>query len=397
MSKTSLKIWSLIILFITAVTMYHLVLISNALAATDTQPPTIPKDLQATNKTCRSISLCWEAARDNVKVKGYQLFRDGKKFISIAKTSYTNTDLIPGRTYSYTVKAYDGAGNLSENSAPISVTAIADNQPPSPPLNLTVTSVAFTTISLKWEPSTDNTSIKGYEISCNYKKIASASSTCYECKRLTPGMTYTFSVRSYDIAKNYSMQSNNISSSTNPDTEPPTLPAGLRATLLTETKVNLVWLPSSDNVKVRGYEIYCDGIKIGTSSKTCYSYKKLIPGKNYSFTVKAYDTVGNISSVSAPLKLTTLSDLQAPTVPGNLKAESKTKSSVSLTWNPSTDNIKVKGYKIFCNTLEIATTTSTHYSVKFEKGIGLYVISVKAFDLVDNLSGSSNTVTVIKA
>ena len=107
-------------------TLNNFLLTDKVLAISDLQSPTIPKELRVTNKTYRSISLCWTASLDNVKVKGYQLFRDGKKFISITKTSYTNTDLIPGRNYTYTVKAYDDAGNLSESSAPISVSTISD-------------------------------------------------------------------------------------------------------------------------------------------------------------------------------------------------------------------------------------------------------------------------------
>jgi chitodextrinase len=59
-----------------------------------------------------TISLGWTPARDNTGVKGLSVFRDGKKLLSTSKTSYTNTDLVPGRKYTYTVKAYDAAGNI---------------------------------------------------------------------------------------------------------------------------------------------------------------------------------------------------------------------------------------------------------------------------------------------
>jgi len=364
-------------------------------AVSDSQSPTIPKGLVVTNITYRSISFCWRASSDNIKVKGYQIFRDGKKIMTISKTSYTNTDLIPGRKYTYTIKAYDAAGNSSEISAALSISTTSDTQSPATPLNLNVACAKYTSIALKWDCSTDNTSVKGYEIYCNYKKIASTSSTLYECKRLIPGITYTFTVRAYDIANNYSLQSDNIFYSTLADFEAPSIPTGLAATSVKESNVNLVWLPSYDNVKVREYEIYCDGTKVGTSSKTYYSYKKLIPGTNYTFSIKAVDSVGNSSISSSPLKITSVKDLQAPTTPGNLHIVSHTQSSVSLAWNSSTDNVEVKGYKIYCNSVEVKSTTSTHCTLKCPKS-GLFVYCVKSFDLVNNMSSSSNNVSIVK-
>ena len=52
---------------------------SIASTAPDTQAPTAPKGLTATNKTHTSISLSWSDSYDNTNVKGYQVYRDGKK------------------------------------------------------------------------------------------------------------------------------------------------------------------------------------------------------------------------------------------------------------------------------------------------------------------------------
>ncbi|MHB1394562.1 MAG: fibronectin type III domain-containing protein [Clostridia bacterium] len=317
--------------------------------------PTAPKGLTATNKTYTAISLRWTDSYDNRSVKGYQVYRDGKKITSTSKTTYTNTDLIPGRKYTYAIKAYDAAGNVSDSSIVLNATTISDPQSPSAPRDLTASSETFTSIALTWESSTDNVGIKCYEVYCNDKKISSTSATYYECKKLTPGTAYTFYIKAYDKAGNYSAQSNRVSANTVSDKTAPSTPGGLKTSSVTVTEVNLTWPPASDNVKVKGYDIIRDGVKIGTTSKTSYCNKSLIPGKNYTYTVIAYDISGNLSGNSSPLKVTTLKDLQAPTAPSELKVTAVKESSVSLAWAASADNAKVAGYQIYCNGIVITT------------------------------------------
>ena len=127
----------------------------------DTQAPTTPTELTVIHKTYTAITLSWNDSKDNVKVKGYQIFRDGKKITSSTKTVYTNTNLAPGKKYTYAVKAYDAAGNISAGSIEVSASTIADTQNPTAPKGLSGSAATYTSIALTWNPSTDNTSIKG--------------------------------------------------------------------------------------------------------------------------------------------------------------------------------------------------------------------------------------------
>jgi chitodextrinase len=366
-----------------------------ASAAPDTQAPTAPKGLTAANKTYTAISLSWTSSYDNIKVKGYQVYRDGKKIISTSKTTYMNNGLIPGRKYTYAIKAYDATGNVSESSNVLNTATISDPQSPSAPEDLTASSATFTSIALTWESSTDNVGIKGYEVYRNDKKVGSTSGTYYECKKLTPGTSYTFYIKAYDKAGNYSSQSNHVSANTISDKTAPSIPGGLKTSSVTVTEVNLTWTPSSDNVKVKGYDIFRDGIKIGTTSKTSYCNKSLIPGKSYTYKVRASDISGNLSGNSSSLNVTTSKDLQAPTAPSELKVSAINGSSVSLKWTASTDNAKVAGYQIYCNGIVITNAVRTSRIVKSPFGLGLDVYWLKAYDQAGNLSGSSNTVTAI--
>jgi chitodextrinase len=88
--------------------------------AGDTQPPTAPSGLAAGTVTASSVPLTWNASTDNVGVAGYTIYRDGTKIGTTggSTTSYTDSTVAPSTSYSYTVDAFDSAGNHSAQSSP---------------------------------------------------------------------------------------------------------------------------------------------------------------------------------------------------------------------------------------------------------------------------------------
>ena len=100
--------------------------------AADTTAPTVPSGLTATAPTSSQVNLSWTASTDTVGVTGYRVFRNGTQVGTSATPSYQNTGLSGSTTYSYTVAAYDAAGNVSAQSAAASVTT------PAPPAQATV-------------------------------------------------------------------------------------------------------------------------------------------------------------------------------------------------------------------------------------------------------------------
>ena len=60
--------------------------------------------------------------RSNVGVVGYYLYRDGVKIKVIASPYYQDSGLLPKRTYTFSVQAFDLAGNVSGHSPAIHVT-----------------------------------------------------------------------------------------------------------------------------------------------------------------------------------------------------------------------------------------------------------------------------------
>src|SRR3989475_516256 len=121
----------------------------------DTTPPSTPTGLTAAVAGSNAANLSWNASTDNVGVTAYILLRNGVQIATPATTSFTDTGLFAATTYSYTVAARDAAGNISPNSASVSIT-IADTTPPSTPTGLTAAAAGSTGANLSWSASTDN-------------------------------------------------------------------------------------------------------------------------------------------------------------------------------------------------------------------------------------------------
>src|ERR1022692_398477 len=97
----------------------------------DTQPPTTPTGLTATSVTASAVSLSWTASTDNVGVAGYTVYRNGTAIGTTGgtTTTYTDSTVAPSTSYSYTVDAFDAAGNHSPQSSALPVTTPAAPPP----------------------------------------------------------------------------------------------------------------------------------------------------------------------------------------------------------------------------------------------------------------------------
>ncbi|WP_431677941.1 carbohydrate binding domain-containing protein [Kitasatospora sp. KL5] len=87
-------------------------------------------------------------------------------------------------------------------------------------------------------------------------------------------------------------------------------------------------------------------------------------------------------------------DTQAPTAPGGLASTGKTSSTVSLSWNASTDNVGVAGYDVYSGANVVASSTGTSATVTGLAASTAYTFTVKARDAAGNTSAASNSVAV---
>ena len=192
------------------------------------------------------------------------------------------------------------------------------------------------------------------------------------------------------------------------DTTAPSPPTNLIATNLHGNGVTLKWSASTDNNQVTLYRIYnvsMGGVETlrGNSFYTSYIVSGLTLSTEYKFTVKAIDAAGNESDASNILTITTQSsaDTTPPSKPTGLTAPSKTATSVTLTWNKSTDNVGVTKYKIYNAGIpkqEISENDSPSTTISCEV-TGLnpstpYSFTIKAKDAQNNLSDESDALSI---
>lgn len=89
----------------------------------DTEAPSVPTNLVLKETAAHDrVKIGWTASTDNLNVIGYDVYRDGTLVGHTTTTEFLDTTVKPLTTYSYTVKAKDGGGNVSLLSAALSVT-----------------------------------------------------------------------------------------------------------------------------------------------------------------------------------------------------------------------------------------------------------------------------------
>lgn len=185
------------------------------------------------------------------------------------------------------------------------------------------------------------------------------------------------------------------------DTTAPTTPSGVTAGTVTNTTVALSWTASTDAVGVTGYDVYQGTTRVGSSTSTSLTVTGLTANTSYSFTVRAKDAAGNVSSPSTAVSVRTTNDTTvppvdttAPTAPSGLVAGTVTQNSAAISWTASTDAVGVTGYEIFSNGTSVGTSATTSFTATGLTAATAYSFTVKAKDAAGNVSAASTALSV---
>jgi chitodextrinase len=332
-----------------------------ASTAQDVTPPSVPDNISEPSNTITSVSLSWVASTDDVGVAGYHVYRNGSLVGSPGGTTYTDTGLSVGSNYTYTISAYDAAGNTSAQSAAFSASSSTDTTPPTIPANVHTTSVLDTSMTLGWDASTDDVGVVGYKIYRDGTLVGTATTPSFTDTGLTPVTNYAYTVKAYDAANNNSAASATLNTTTAYDTTAPSVPANLHSTTQTDSTISLTWDAATDNVAVSGYNIYRGGTLITTTSGTTFTDSGLSVNTLYTYRISAVDTSSNTSSQTAPSNFSTLPDTTLPTAPNTVTTSNATTTTVDITWSSGTDDVAVASYKLYRNGALVGTFTGlTH-------------------------------------
>jgi len=280
---------------------------SNVVSATTFGGPSAPASLTAVPLNTTSIRLTWTDT--NTTESGYKVERslDGATWTQVGATAagitaYTASSLLPGTSYSFRVRAYEGLLN-----SPYSETASATTlDPPAAPTGLAGTALSTTAVRLDWaNVSTTQTVVKVERSSdgMNWTQVAQvgATATSYTNYYLPAGAQYWFRLRAAEGTTN-GPYSDPVAVST---LAPPAAPGAVAAVVLTATSVRVSWTDLCAYETGYRVERSLDGVTwtqvallaANTTSWTNYS---LAAGTTYYFRVRAVEgsTFGAYSEVA---------------------------------------------------------------------------------------------------
>jgi fibronectin type 3 domain-containing protein len=277
-------------------------------------------------------------------------------------------------------------------------------QVPSPP---SIGQFSQTLVQVQWNPTTDNVGVAGYNLFRNGTLLTTQSQVNYTDSPVSPSTTYSYQVQAFDAAGNLSPLSAAASVTTlsPPDKTPPSTPANVQGTSVTDQEIQVTWSPSTDNVSVAGYHVYrgstASSLAMFASVTTNSFIDTVAPKTAYYYAVVAFDPSYNYSGQSATIGVTSLSDTTPPTVPTSPVANGTGCQQVNLSWGPSTDNIRLAGYTIYrgktpTSMISVGSATSTSFVDTTSLSAGTtYYYAVAAFDEASNYSAQSTMVTAM--
>ncbi len=372
-----------------------------------TIPPSVPSELTGDINN-GTVSLSWAPSTDDEAVLGYNVYRDNQYFTTVSSPEYSDADN-GDESHSWYVVAIDIRTNFSARSERIVLPdpgPVDTTLPPSVPQGLDGTVDAGNTtdnITLSWQASTDDQSVAGYNIYINRQYIATRFGTQYS-GTTEAGSSNAFSIVAFDFDGNFSATSEPLTlplgtEETNPGT-PPSIPSALAGDTNTangETTVQLSWQASTSTVQIAGYNVYRGNDYLTTVFETQYT-DVVAAGAAFSYSIAAFDNFGNFSARSTPLSL--LGDANQPPFFSDLSDQNI---AVGEDWELLLRPVDLDGGAagIFISEppagVEFIDNRNGTRSLTWQPSVddvGVYEITVTAFDLLDTSLRTSQTITI---
>lgn len=399
---------------------------------------------KAKDTTSTDTTLDWSGSFSGISPSGFQLFGWVQGITGWAFTGVTTigsslssavVGLTPGLSHLFLVLPIDGNGNPMDDGLDISVDAL-----PHSVINLRITGVQYTQISLNWESLNNQASLPGtlyHDIYRNGEKIATIDgrTTSYTDSGLTHSTKYEYYVVAR-IGDTPSEKSKTVTGTTlkvyddtmvrfesilfpseilthsNQVNEPITVAKfNNRSTqfihlmfddsrnayqLFNKETGTVFGIDPSDNSTVMTQENktqddqfwVLNQIENNTFELENYQYNSKVLTVNNNRTTQLSDK--NESTKAQQFNL--LIDKEPPTTPQDLTYLDLTDSSVRLKWSPSEDNVGISGYLVYNESHLIGQVDgkTTEYAVSDLLSYTDYLFSVVAIDHSGNQSESSD-------
>ena len=192
-------------------------------ALADNVKPSVPENVSATALSDTSVRVTWSEARDNVRVDGYNIYRNKSYYDTVHDvTNYIDTRVSPGQTYYYSIVAFDDARNYTVLSEPDAVTpggggdagaaplsSGGNGQAPSAPSGLRADVHGGNNVTLYWTAASGGAT--GYNIYRDGSYLVTVRSTNWTDSGLAAGREYRYDVVAFSGDAKFSPHSDAVS------------------------------------------------------------------------------------------------------------------------------------------------------------------------------------------
>jgi hypothetical protein len=346
-------------------------------APPDTTPPTVPTGVAAVGLSSSQINVTWSGANDIVGVVGYHIYRNGSQ-VGNATTvlNYQDTGLNSGTTYSYTVAAYDAAGNVSAMSAAAKGATLGSGSNPSvsviaPANNATVSG----TITLSAN-ATDPAGITGVQFQIDGANLGSqvtgsgpTYSTSWNTTTVGNG-SHTVTAIATDTGNR--MASSSVTVTVNNTGTSGLSISGVSAGSVTSSGATITWttnVPASSQVAYGTSIPYSSMSPLNSTLVTSHSVtlSSLSPSTTYDYQVLSQDSNGDMASSANYTFTTAPSGLQTTLqIQGNASEVSGTNNGSIVTPGVTTSG--------FTGVVEVKGTGSVNFTPA-QGGNGVYFLN----------------------
>ncbi|MEP4095931.1 fibronectin type III domain-containing protein, partial [Reichenbachiella sp.] len=351
----------------------------------DTDAPSVPTGLTASNTSDTGTTLSWTASTDNVGVTSYKVFQGGTSIGTSATTSFNVTGLTAETAYSFTVNASDAAGNTSANSAALSVTTTA--VPPCSGISSFPYSESFDGNTGLWTQETSD------DLNWSFDTNSTPSSNTGPSAP-TDGSSYMFT----EATGNGTGFPNKVALLTSPCVDLSSLGNAelnfdyhmygaamgtleIRASTDGGTNWTTIWSQAGD----QGNQWLSQSVSLSAYSGSVINLQiSGTTGSNFTSDM----AIDNLQIVSL------IVDTQAPSVPTGLAASNTSDTGTTLSWTASTDNVGVTSYEVFQGGTSIGTSATPSFSVTGLTASTTYSFAVNASDAAGNASANSSSLNV---
>lgn len=326
----------------------------------DNTVPSAPTNLKAVYNGKGFIHLDWDNSTDNQEVTGYEVFVNGQKKYTTGESAITADTLNFNSPYTFTVRAFDMAGNTSgfsnsllasTSSTPANglkyrlyqglweslpnfnaLTPVATGSTPNVDISVRTPGLndffgfvweGYINIPVAGTYTFETVSDDGSKLyfnsfySPNGKSLINNDDVHAPLTRTatvnitTPGL-YPFAATFFEKWSGEVMQvywttpntprqliPNSAFVEVPVDNTPPAAPLNLKVLYTGKTHVNLDWDNATDNIGVAGYDVYVNDVKKYSTKESAITADGLNPNTPYSFKVVALDLANNPSVPSS--------------------------------------------------------------------------------------------------